>query len=100
MINTKEQRVEARSIAREEYLIAAAVFMDPYEYADALKEQAVQATRRRLKQKRRYRSLIGSLLLALLVKVITKLIEQWIEEKLFSASQVPEEYQQTEYGYE
>ena len=100
MINSKEQRVEARRIAREEYLTATAVFIDPSKHADQLKTQAVEATRKRLKEKRRYRSLIGALLLTLLVKVITKLIEQWIEEKLFSASEVPEEYQQSEYGYE
>tara|TARA_R100001129_G_scaffold114327_1_gene79002 strand:- start:3509 stop:3811 length:303 start_codon:yes stop_codon:yes gene_type:complete len=100
MINSKEQRVEARRIAREEYLAAAAVFLTPSKHAEALKEQAVEATRRRLKQNRRYKSLVGSLLLAVLMKVVMKLIEQWIEENLFSASEVPEEYQKSEHGYE
>jgi len=95
---SKARRREIRKIAREEYLTACRLHLNPAKDAAKVFNMAQRSTHTRLKNARSYQSMIASLLLPIAIKLAMRLLETWIEEQLFDAATLASRYQPGEPG--
>ncbi len=100
MILSKKYRREVRTVAREQYLTRCASADVPSFRGPSIKEYAIARVKDELSLQTHYSGIVGTLLLALAMRLAEKLIQSWIEDRLFSESDLPINYQRTEPGYE
>ena len=98
MFLSKAKRIEVREIARQEYLVACRLHLNPARNAEKVFLMAQRSTTTRLKNARSYQSVIGAILLPIAAKLAVRLIEKWIEDQLFDAGELPRDYQLGEPG--
>jgi len=95
---TKAKRSEVRKIARQEYLTACRLHLNPARNAQKVFSMAQRSTATRLKNARTYQSVIGAILLPVAIKLAVRLLEKWIEDQLFDAGELSRDYQPGEPG--